>query len=312
MPENTELDRRPSDSQVREAAKNNPPWTTVAQKGIGFTVSTITLFAILELTVLQFVPSRLASTELTVAVIVSAVLLSCAGSILYSHCKSQIRRRSTSAVALVLAATVAVMVVVVVIGWQRPTLGTDGGPLASLPLALAEQELNSSQLDSRLAGIAELKLVTRTQPTRQPVVIGIICSFIVKHSPASTSPSGNDPPVTQDIQAALNVLAHRNPAHDGGEVIDLDNANLTDADLAGADLADASLSGSNGADLTSANLTDADLSGADLANAYLGGADLTGTDLSDADLTAASFYQTPLCSVDNKVIYPARNYNCSQ
>jgi pentapeptide repeat protein len=198
---------------------------------------------------------------------------------------------------------------VAVAAWRQQSQGSNGNPLASLSLSQADRELSSNQIRTRLAAIAELQGIMRTQPGRQPAVIRMICKFITNRSPESGS-GNDDDPVTADIQAALAALAHRNPAHDGGAIIGLNNVNLTEADLAGADLAGAALSGSDGADLTDANLRGANLRGADLANAYLGGADLIGTNLSGANLTSASFNQTQLCSPINTPTYPARGYDC--
>ena len=81
---------------------------------------------------------------------------------------------------------------------------------------------------------------------------------------------------------------------EGGVLLDLSGADLSDANLSGADLSDANLSGANlsDANLSDANLSGANLSGADLrcANlrcAYLSDANLSDANLSDANLSGA-------------------------
>ncbi len=71
---------------------------------------------------------------------------------------------------------------------------------------------------------------------------------------------------------------------------DLTKANLTGVDLRWSNLTDANLTGANltGANLRWANLTVANLSGADLTKADLTGADLRWADLSGANLTKAN------------------------
>ena len=175
-------------------------------------------------------------------------------------------------------------------------------------LAATRSGLDSKQPAARLTAVSAVAHIMNSTPSQQCAAIDALSSFIRIASPATD----NDQPVTGDVQAALTVLATRNPAHDGGAVIDLENANLTNANLAGADLVRADLSGTNGVDLTDANLSGANLSDADLDYAYLGGASLSGTDLAGASLHGASFYATRLCTGSNVPTDPGEGYTCQQ
>ncbi len=78
-------------------------------------------------------------------------------------------------------------------------------------------------------------------------------------------------------------------------IIDLTEANLSDANLRGAILPDATLSN---VDLRGATLTNANLRGATLSGAKLGGADLSGTKLVFAYLHLADLTNATLSNVD--------------
>ena len=71
----------------------------------------------------------------------------------------------------------------------------------------------------------------------------------------------------------------------GGVLLDLGGANLSDANLRSANLRSANLIGAN---LSDANLSDADLSDANLRSANLRSANLRGANLSDANLRSAN------------------------
>ena len=179
---------------------------------------------------------------------------------------------------------------------------------AGAALTKARSELGSSQPAVRVSAISAVERIMDSTPGQQCAAIDALSSFVRTASPATD----DDQAVTEDVQAALTVLANRNPAHDGGAIIDLDNANLTDANLAHADLARADFSGTNGADLTDANLSAANLSDADLDFAYLGGASLSGAELAGASLHGASFYSTELCTASNTPTDPNEGYTCQQ
>ncbi len=161
--------------------------------------------------------------------------------------------------------------------------------------------LGSPSVDVRLGGIYALQRIMQDSPRDQPTIVAVLCAFVRDHANAATAKPTHTlrtpqtslalthPPT--DIQAAVTVVAKRDPAYDGftvaygstlalpAPVVDFNHTQLAGANLAGADL--------TGADLTGADLTGADLTGADLTGADLTGADLTGADLTGADLTAA-------------------------
>jgi uncharacterized protein YjbI with pentapeptide repeats len=156
------------------------------------------------------------------------------------------------------------------------------------------------KIDVRLGAIYALQRIMRDSANDQPAVVDILSAFVRVHAlgpgPALFS---RLTPRPVDIQAALTVLARRDPAHDGAGRVDLSQADLSAvrlasatmrrADLASANLIRADLSGTNlsHADLSSADLSGANLSGANLSHANLRGANLSLSNLSDADLSGA-------------------------
>jgi hypothetical protein len=168
----------------------------------------------------------------------------------------------------------------------------------------AIQQLGSKKIDVRIGAIYALERIARDSARDHPTVIEVLSALIREHSHEQwpEAKDGADPPEREtrpDVQAALTVIARRDPRQDARRV-DLSRANLTRAILiseyrAPASLSRANLNGANltranfhGADLSGANLTDANVSGADLKYAKLGGADFSGADLSGADLSDAS------------------------
>lgn len=167
------------------------------------------------------------------------------------------------------------------------------------------RELNQpgpDQTEVRLNAAHSLGLLAHDYPTDQPYVIKMLTSFVRSHTPTQQpgsgcpTTSGIMPPLTQDVQAALDVLGRRNTAHDNGAVVDLKATCLVGADLSFADLNHAHLSGADltGADLTFAKLMTARLDGADLSHADLGGAVLAGASLHETDLTGAELISANL------------------
>jgi Pentapeptide repeats (8 copies) len=168
----------------------------------------------------------------------------------------------------------------------------------------AIERLGSDKLDVRIGGVYALERVARDSPRDHSTVIDVLAAFIREHSheqwpvaePGAETPERTTRP---DVQAAVTVVARRDPEHDR-QAIDLNRADLTRANLSGATLSGADLSGANlsgaplsSADLARANLRGADLTGAivrdaDLTGAVLGGADLSGATLSGADLSGAN------------------------
>jgi hypothetical protein len=174
---------------------------------------------------------------------------------------------------------------------------------AASSLRAAEVDLTSASQAALLRGLTTLQEVMKTAPGDQATALKVLASFIRANSPARN----NDQQVASDVQTALNVLRNRNPAHDGGAIINLNSANLTNADLSGIDLSKASLVNT---DFTTANLSNANLRDANLNFAFVGGADIDGTNFSRANLSGASFYQTTMCHKATPAM-PRRGYNCS-
>ncbi|HUA40313.1 MAG TPA: pentapeptide repeat-containing protein [Streptosporangiaceae bacterium] len=193
---------------------------------------------------------------------------------------------------------------------QRRTLElTEQGQVTSR-YTEAIAQLGSDKLDIRIGGVYALERIARDSARDHPTVMEVLSAFIREHSreqwpvrdPKQEEPQRSTRP---DVQAAVTVLARRDPARDT-QHLDLSDAVLTDADLREARLSHASFRSANlsraalrGADLTIANLTGADLTkatlwAADLTSAYVDNAnlievDLFGANLTDADLAGADF-----------------------
>lgn len=198
------------------------------------------------------------------------------------------------------------MVIAIVVVAALVTTGParSQGTSASASLKAAISNLNSRISENRLNAVHAMGRIMRTDPEEQPTVIQALCAFIRRNSPAGSS-DGN---AAVDILAALTTLSDRNPSHDDGMVLNLDNANLESATLSGANLAGAYLID---ADLGNADLTNADLSDANLTSAYLGAANIGGINLKGANLNGASFYGTPLCA-GTEPAHPSEKYTCQQ
>lgn len=171
------------------------------------------------------------------------------------------------------------------------------------------------KIDVRLGAIYALQRIMRDSANDQPAVIAVLGAFIRIHAPApsqrprslrSSKPTWESIPRPVDIQAALTVLARRDPDSDGEGHVDLSQANLDSADLVYANLTHTTLSFAylRRADLRGAELSDvnlqfanlrlADLTYADLTGAHLSRADLRGADLNSADLSGAALYSADL------------------
>jgi hypothetical protein len=154
----------------------------------------------------------------------------------------------------------------------------------------------TDRLQIRLGGIYALERLTRDTPRDQPATIEALSAFIRTSAPRPPQPANcPEQRVTVDIQAALTVLARRDPTHDNRTRIDLSGSCLVLSNLPGADLRDASLSG--------ADLRDANLPGTNLHSASLGGADLRGADLTHTNLSGASLHGANLSGADLSTTY---------
>ncbi|MGR6970624.1 pentapeptide repeat-containing protein [Streptomyces cynarae] len=167
----------------------------------------------------------------------------------------------------------------------------------------ALERLDNSSATIRRGAVFSLQGIMEDSPRDQPEVIATLSAHIRTHATKKLPMPEKAP----DIQAALFVLAHRDPAHDGAALLDLRGAYLIGASLQGADLSKADLTG---AVLTNSDLRDADLSGAvlhraslrqtKLEGATLTGAELTAAALTGADLSGAHLTDTRLGSADLK------------
>jgi uncharacterized protein YjbI with pentapeptide repeats len=153
----------------------------------------------------------------------------------------------------------------------------------------AVEQIGSDKTDVRIGGIYALERVARDSSRDQPTIMEVLTAFVREHSrqhadTTNTSPTEPPGPPAPDIQAALTVIARRDPDHDQGTL------NLADAVLAHADLTGAHLDGANlqGAQLQHATLTEAHLAGADLRQTQLDKAKLDGADLTNADIAEST------------------------
>jgi hypothetical protein len=192
----------------------------------------------------------------------------------------------------------------------------------------AISHLGSSRIDVRIGGIYSLEQVARDSDRDHPIVVGVLTSFIRRHSQEPLTPPGpgeKEPEslTRPDIQAAIAVIGRRDEKRDI-YVLDLNRANLTDAILDwakltalftdaegdphlgrveykdepkigvwldGAKFIDATLKSAN---LTLASLIGANFSRANLTSANLTSANLTRACLLGADLTGANLTRTRL------------------
>lgn len=162
--------------------------------------------------------------------------------------------------------------------------------------ATAVDQLAAASADERIGGIYALERVMRDSHKDQATVVEVLTVFVREHS----GPRSDASNPSADIQAALTVIARRNPMWDSNH-INLSGAYLYNAELEGAHFAGANLSGGfmggvqlQDADLRHADLGSADLSGSDLSGAVLNGAnlgdgvDFSGATLMNADLRGAN------------------------
>ncbi|WP_406464882.1 pentapeptide repeat-containing protein [Streptomyces sp. NBC_01622] len=187
----------------------------------------------------------------------------------------------------------------------------------------AIDNLGNSSADVRLGGIYALQRIMKDSSRDQASIVDVLSAYIRAHSlSAGKESAGYAGRPEADVQAAFEVLARRNPAHDGSSEVDLrdaylphiavrsasregsieedltgvDAANLPDSNLSGAHLSSANLPGSNlrEAYLVGVDLSKAALNDADLREDWLDGADLIGTRLDGARLGEASLVDASL------------------
>jgi uncharacterized protein YjbI with pentapeptide repeats len=185
--------------------------------------------------------------------------------------------------------------------------------------ARAIEQLGSTNVDVRIGSVYTLERLARDSGEDHPAIMEILSSFVCRktteeagalpaHDKDDIDPPG-DPQIPRDVQAALTVIARRNPEYDQSP-IDLHGARLAGAELTGASLRRADL---RFTDLRRAHLHGADLEGAyfckaDLSFAYVHGANMTKADLrwailfhlwaNGTDLREARFWGADLRSAD--------------
>ncbi|MFH9250887.1 pentapeptide repeat-containing protein [Streptomyces lydicus] len=158
--------------------------------------------------------------------------------------------------------------------------------------------LGSQSMDLRLGGIYALERIMQDSSRDHPTVVAVLSAYVRQHAPLpasgtrATQATSSGHVASTDVQAVINVLAHRLPGRDRGTTVDLNRTdlrglkhmhteesavNFRDAEFAQADL--------RGADLGAADLRGATLDGANLTGAYLEQANLAGAGLTEADLT---------------------------
>ncbi|MEV8312392.1 pentapeptide repeat-containing protein [Streptomyces flavidovirens] len=168
----------------------------------------------------------------------------------------------------------------------------------------AINNLGSQSVDVRLGGMYALQRIMQDSPRDHSTVVSVLSAYVRQHAPlpatGTEKPQGTSvgPSPDADIQAVMNVLAHRRAAYDGGTTVDLSRTDLRGLKSMGDEGADL-----READLTGADLRGADLAYADLRRASMWGANLTqanlmGTNLRDADLNGVILTKTAVCGTD--------------
>jgi uncharacterized protein YjbI with pentapeptide repeats len=160
--------------------------------------------------------------------------------------------------------------------------------LISQQVARGFDQLGSDKMVLRVGGIYALEGVMNGSAQYSGPVLEALCAYV---RDGTKTLGGEDPPAT-DIQAALTVIARRDPTV---RSIDLRSAHIPKANLSGADLSGARM---QLADLSGANLFSADLNNAYLSGIRLNGAKLMLADLENADLSGASLLDVDLSGAD--------------
>jgi hypothetical protein len=162
----------------------------------------------------------------------------------------------------------------------------------------AIDQLGHAELDVRLGGIYALERIANDSPDDRATITEVLAAFVRSHAPWPPRLPGQyvaDAPIEQipelqvrtpDVQAALTVLARRQPPPKNGGRLDLHATDLRKAQLrAFENISEADLSGSN---LQKSKLAGVRLQGANLKGANLKAANLTRAKLQNADLTGAN------------------------
>ncbi|MFD8549370.1 pentapeptide repeat-containing protein [Streptomyces sp. NPDC059649] len=172
--------------------------------------------------------------------------------------------------------------------------------------------LASPAVDIRLGGLYGLERLMRDSPHDQPTVVTLLTAYVREHTHGQVGGSADARPAT-DVQAAMTVLANRDPKHDGSGDFDLRNVRLRHLGYMGMwDRVRQRVIGINfpEADFSAADLSDADLGHAQLAGVVMTGtalreSTLNGTELADADLTGADLARSHLVRADLRRVQAA-------
>jgi uncharacterized protein YjbI with pentapeptide repeats len=177
----------------------------------------------------------------------------------------------------------------------------------------AIDQLGHAEIDVRLGGIYALERIANDSPDDRATIAEVLTAFVRGHAPWPPRLPGQyvaDAPMEKlpelqvrapDVQAALTVLARRQPPPRPSGPLDLHDSDLRKASLVAANLQGAILAAANlqnahlsGAQLQEAMLSDAQLQGASLNRAQLQEASLDGADLQGAHLYAANLQEAIL------------------
>ena len=167
----------------------------------------------------------------------------------------------------------------------------------------AIDQLGHAELDVRLGGIYALERIANDSPYDRTTISEVLTAFVRGHAPWPPRLPGQyhaEAPIEQvpelqvrapDIQAALTVLARRQPPPKLIGRLDLSATDLRKASLEDADLQEVSLFNAN---LQEATLFNANLQGAILYNANLKGALLERAQLQKASFDGAKLQEAIL------------------
>lgn len=182
---------------------------------------------------------------------------------------------------------------------------------------LAIEQLEQENLEISLAVFDNLAKIAQADPKLHWQIMKALTNFVRNNASSlpNTEIKSNTATIRADIQAALTVIANRNPQQDlENEQLDLSHTNISGVKLAQANLAQTNLYQTNlsgadlcsanlqGAILSAANLSGANLSGANLKEAILSAANLSGANLAGANLQRANFY---LAKLDGAILNDA-------
>ncbi|MFH8612994.1 pentapeptide repeat-containing protein [Streptomyces sp. NPDC018029] len=164
----------------------------------------------------------------------------------------------------------------------------------------AVNNLGNESADVRLGGVYALQRIMQDSPRDQPAIVDVLSAYVRTHARSSGRESaGYKGRPEADVHSAFEILARRNPDHDGAAAVDLREAYLPQIALRrwygpDSDEGDVDRPRLSRANLSGANLASSDLSGADMSEVFLSGAKLPSADLDDADLRSATLFHADL------------------